>query len=285
LHHSANIKHLAHQIRVLPEVPGTLKTCPTLDEPPPEREARELACELIQAFEEEWHRYRRIKEREPDRPDPSQPPPDWLLESIRGKAAQDVTFFDLERRARVNPAEAVTRWQQVKEAARHDLADGEHAARALEFMGGSAWERACFLALRGQLHAAWPPRNMGEALLLDEMAQCELLRRKWLGIVAMRSQQPATLVSLERQGSKEEPRRQSAAEATLEAIRMVERLQRLYHNALRTLLSLRRRTPQLIVRKAGQVNLAAGPQMNVQVEADGNAGAAPPALASERTAF
>ncbi|HEV3146204.1 MAG TPA: hypothetical protein VGZ47_20120 [Gemmataceae bacterium] len=257
-----NLKHFGHEIRVLSE------SAPPPAEPAPDREPRELARELIQAFEDELIKYRRIKERDPERADPSQPPPDWLLEGIRGKPAQDVTFFDLERLARIDPAEAAQRWQEVKETARQDITGGEHAARALEFMGGSAWERACFLAIREQLHAAWPPRSAGEALLLDEMAQYELTRRKWIGVVSMRSQQPETLVSLERRGEREEPRRQSAADATLEAMRMVERLQRLYHNALRMLLSLRRGKPQVIVRKAAQVNLAAGPQMNLHVEAE-----------------
>jgi hypothetical protein len=138
-------------------------------------------------------------------------------------------------------------------------------------MGGDAWERACFMVLREQLHAAWRPSNAGETLLLDEMAQYELTRRKWIGVVAMRSQQPVTLLSHARRGERAEPRRQDSAEATQEAMRMVERLHRLYHNALRMLLSLRRGKAQVIVRQAGQVNLAAGPQMNVHVESGGKA--------------
>jgi hypothetical protein len=259
-----NLKHYAQEIRILSE-----STAPPPDEAPPDREGRELARELVQAFEEELHKYRRIREKEPEWPDPVQPPPDWQLEAIRNKPAEKVDFFDLERLARVDPAEAAARWQQVKETARHDLAGGEHAARALEFMGGNAWERACFLALRERLHTAWRPGNAGEALLLDEMAQYELTRRKWIGVVSMRSQEPATLLSHERRCKRDESRRQTSAEATLEAMRMVERLQRLYHNALRMLLSLRRGKAQVIVRKAGQVNLATGPQMNVQVEPSG----------------
>jgi hypothetical protein len=258
------LKHFAQGIRVLSE-----KASPPPTEPEPEREGRELARELVQAFEEEWHKYRRIREKEPDWPDPAQPPPDWQLENIRKKPAEKIDFFDLERLARVDPAEAATRWQQVKDTARHDLAGGEHAARALEFMGGNAWERACFMVLREQLHAAWRPSNAGEALLLDEMAQYELTRRKWIGIVSMRSQEPATLLSHARRGDRAEPRRQDSAEATQEAMRMVERLQRLYHNALRMLLSLRRGKAQVIVRKAGQVNLSAGPQLNVHVDPSG----------------
>jgi hypothetical protein len=261
-----NLRHFAQEIQVLAE-----SASPPPDEPLPEREGRELARELIQAFEEELHKYRRIREREQEWPDPAQPPPDRQLEAIRSKPAEKVDFFDLERLARVDPAEAASRWQQVKEAARHDVASGEHAARALEFMGGSAWERACFLSLRDQLHVAWRPSNALEALLLDEMAQYELTRRKWIGIVSMRSQEPATLLSHERRCKRDESRRQTSAEATLEAMRMVERLQRLYHNALRMLLSLRRGKPQVVVRKAAQVNLAAGPQVNVRVESSGTA--------------
>jgi hypothetical protein len=255
-----NMKQMAHAIQTLPE-DAAVPACPQ-----PDQEPRQLARELVQSFEEELQKYRRVKERDPERPDPSQPPPDWLLEGIRSKPPEDVSFFDLERLARVDPAQAEAKWQQVKDAARSELAGGQHAARAMEFMGGSAWERACFLALREQLHSAWPPRSAGEALLLDEMAQCELLRRHWIGVVSMRSREPLTLLAQERRRERDASRRQSAAEATLEAMKMVERLQRLYQNAMRALLNLRRGKPLLIVRQAAQVNLSAGPQMNLQME-------------------
>jgi hypothetical protein len=47
----------------------------------------------------------------------------------------------------------------------------------------------------------------------------------------------------------------------------VERLQRLALNALRTLASLRRGKSAFIVQRAGQINVANGPQANTIVEA------------------
>src|SRR5262245_30452102 len=99
-----NMKHLAQEIQVLDE-----SAPPPQAEPAPDREPRELARELVQAFEEAWHKYRRIRERDPEWPDPSQPPPDWQLEGIRHMPAEKVDFFHLERLARVDPAEAVQR--------------------------------------------------------------------------------------------------------------------------------------------------------------------------------
>lgn len=173
------------------------------------------------------------------------------------KPPEKFTFFDLERLARVDPGRSTARWEEVKEAARRDLSSGWLAGRALEFMGRNAWERACFLAVRGHLRQAWPPRDDGEPLLINEMAQYEMVRRQWIGILAMLSREPRTILSLERQdNSAEKPRRMTAADATREAVRMVERLHRLYHATLRTLLSLRRSQSPVIVRRAGQVNVA-----------------------------
>jgi len=146
------------------------------------------------------------------------------------------------------------------------------AARALEELGGSAWDRACFGAVRRRLRDAWPPRNAGEAMLIDEMAQYETMRRHWVSILSTMSRQPQTIVRLLRRDSRStEERTQHAAQSTMEAARMVERLQRMYQNALRTLLGLRRGRAPFIVQRSGQVNVAMGPQLNI-----GSATADPP---------
>jgi len=130
-------------------------------------------------------------------------------------------------------------------------------------MGGSAWERACFLAVRDRLRRAWQPRNDGEAMLLDEMAQYELVRLWWIGVLAMRSRDPFTVTHRRALGDRSEERKLSTAEATVEAGRMVERLQRLYQNAVRLLVNLRRGKATVVYQRTGQVNVGVGQQMNV----------------------
>jgi hypothetical protein len=231
----------------------------------------QLAREVVRALADELARYQNPKTRTAEQVDPTERAPDWLLENCRTKSPEDVTFEDIERLAKIDNSEAQARWEAVKAQARDDLERGFLAARALEFMGGSAWERACFLAIRQALQRAWGPRNECEIMLLDEMAQYEMVRRKWLGVVSMRSHEPQTLIRQVRQGGdkSEDKRSLDAAEQTTEAARMVERMQRLYQSTLRTLVSLRRGKAPTIFQRSGQVNVTVGPQLNVSVPTEG----------------
>jgi hypothetical protein len=117
------------------------------------------------------------------------------------------------------------------------------------------------------------PRHDVEAALLDEMAQYEVLRLKWIGVLSMLTWEPATVNSLGRKFKSDDGSRHiSKAQTTLEALRLVEHLQRLYQNSLRALLSLRRGKTAVFVRRAGQVNLGAGPQFNAQCTQEHPAG-------------
>src|SRR5262249_7488862 len=100
---------------------------------------------------------------------------------------------------------------------------------------------------------------------IDEMAQYEMMRQKWVGTLSMTGDHPHTVLRVHgRDGrSAESPRDDWMKRSLDEAARMVERLQRLYHTALRTLMSLRRRRRPFIVEGPGQVNVAMGPQLNV----------------------
>jgi hypothetical protein len=228
-----------------------------------EPDADQLAREVTQAFADELALYRRLREAQPELLNPAERPEGGELDAIRTKLPEQVTFADIDRLARVDPAEAAAQWEAVKAAARNDLDRGWLAARALAYMGGSAWERACFLAVRDRLRRAWQPRNDGEALLIDEMAQYELVRLWWIGVLAMRSRDPMTVTNRKFRGEREEERRQNAAEATFEAGRMVERLQRLFQNAVRLLVNLRRGKATVVYQRSGQVNVGVGQQMNV----------------------
>jgi len=252
------------QLEETPTVPEA-EAAPLAALPPADPEPRQLARELYQAFLHEVERYHRTRAKDPDQDDPRQQPSDWRVENAKDKPDQDVTFFDLERLSRVDPALMHERWDRVTATASEDLATGYLAALALEHLGGTAWERACFLAVRRRLHGAWRPRHDGEVALLDEMAQYEVLRLKWVGVLSMLTQEPATVNALGRKFTSDDGSRHiSKAQATLEALRLVECLQRLYQNSLRALLSIRRGKTAVFVRRAGQVNLAGGPQFNAQ---------------------
>jgi hypothetical protein len=234
-------------------------------------EAGQLAREAIQAFSEELDMYRRLKDSEPNRLDPKESP-EWMMQTILDRPPQDVTFYDIERLSRIDPARAVARWEEIKATARQDLASGYTAARALEYLGGSAWERANFLAIRERLFQAWSPRHAGEAMLLEEMAQYEAMRRQWVRILSLWSRDPRLQISLQDPTYQHSERRHlSHAQANLEAVRMVDRLQRLYQNALRTLLMSRRGKAAFIVQRSGQINVGAGSQCNAFIAPTENA--------------
>lgn len=245
-----------------------LSATPPADPPPaaePDADGHQLAREAAQAFADQLARFRAAKAK--DKPaDPALSPDDWDLRLIRQKAPEDFTFYDFERLARHDPAEAAARWDEVKAAARRDLDSGWLAGRALEYQGGSAWDRAGFLAVRDRLRRAWQPRTDAEALLLDEIAQYELVRREWVRILYYLSRHPRTVVGYQMNGEyvKDQDRRTiGAVQATAEAARMVERMQRLQQAAIRTLLGMRRTRAAVTVRNTGPVNVALGPQLNL----------------------
>ena len=251
------LRRLDRSVRDLPQGPPAV--------PEPLLDAAQLAREAAHAFDRDLDQYRRLGERG-GQPDPRQPPPDWRTENARTGPPEHVTFADFERLARVDPAAALARWDEVKATARHDLDTGWLAGRSLESMGGSAWERACFAAVRDRLRQAWAPRHPGEAVLIDQMAQYEVLRLQWTRILHQVSHEPRTIIELNAE-NRPDHRKLGSAGATLEAVRMVERLQRLYQGALRALLGLRRGTAAVTVRNTGPMNVAVGPLLAGEVPA------------------
>jgi hypothetical protein len=249
----------AEIVRATPALPAN---------PTAEDDAHQLAREAHRAFAAELEKYRRLGSKNVEDPRES---PEKFIQAIVDTPPQDATFFQIEQISRVDPAKAVARWEEIKATARGDLESGLMAARALEYLGGSAWERATYLAVRDRLVQAWSPRHAGEMALLEEMAQYEVTRMQWMRIVSMWSRDPRIQTSMRDPGYHQtEKRHQTYAEANMEAMRMVERLQKLYQNALRMLLDSRRGKSSFIVNRAKQMNFAAGPQMNVVKKEDGS---------------
>ena len=232
--------------------------------PPPEHDADQLAREAARALAEEFDRYHQALLAKQNYPNPADRPSDWETQRLQNSPPEDFSFSDFERLARADPALATARWEQVKAAARRDVVTGWAAARALTALGGDAWGRAGFMALRDRLRQAWHPRHAAEALLIDEIAQYELLRRQWVHLLSYLSHSPFTLTDLVRSAQpdrkEKNPSVAGAVKATVEASRMIDRLQRLTQNAIRTLLNLRRARGSVTVQNSGLMNLNVGPQ-------------------------
>ena len=237
--------------------------------PPPADDAGELARELAGAFGRVVEEFREFFELSPEeaRSRACEPQLEQLDRILTGPPDQ-VSWFDLDTLSRHDPEKAGERWQQVKRAARLEVRDGHRAARALEGTdaptGRGCWERARFLAVRAELADAWRPRDALEQQLIDQLAQWQTLLWQWQETVRGYMQMASLGVKQAlREGGPGEPPRVSVADALDQAEGMVERCHRLYLRTLRELRELRRQgRPPVVVRRAGQVNIA-GQQVNV----------------------
>jgi hypothetical protein len=175
-------------------------------------------------------------------------------EAAPAKPPNEVTFEDLGRAGARDPELALRLWQAVKDAARQELRSGHRAARVTE-EPPDAWVRARFLAVRAELAEAWRPRDGLEAMLLDQLAQWQTLVERGQTSLAAWAE-VANWGDGRRQADAHGPPRVSEAEAVERSAAMLERVHRMYLRALQALQDLRRRGPAVLVRRAGQVNIA-----------------------------
>src|SRR5690348_881649 len=87
------------------------------------------------------------------------------LEMILSRPLDETSRLDLYNLSRHDPALALRRSQEVRQAAKDELESGHRAAKALEGGDSNCWERAQFLALRSDLAQGWQPRNGIESQL------------------------------------------------------------------------------------------------------------------------
>jgi hypothetical protein len=186
--------------------------------------------------------------------------------AARGAVAQTnripadlVSWDDLATLYRADPAAALEKWLQMREAAREELQSGARAATSVQPFGASPWWLARFLAVRDELGAGVQPRNGGEQLLIDLAAQVHCL--------LLSSQEELTArTALANAGSRRDPQKDQPrlddAQAVEQALATVERLHALFLRAVKALQDMRRKSPRVIVRRAGQVNVA-DQQVNV----------------------
>jgi hypothetical protein len=166
-----------------------------------------------------------------------------------------VSWFELDAIAQRDPNRALERWEEVKRAARGEVATGQRAARALEGYDSHCWSRARFLAVRAELTAAWRPRTAVEQHLIDQLAQWQSLTWYWLEKATAYSEMESTGARRPPSptGPPDLPRLDRVA-AVDRAVQMTDRFHRLYLRTLRALQDLRRLRP-VVVRAGGQVNI------------------------------
>jgi hypothetical protein len=181
--------------------------------------------------------------------------PDHCTEHALSCEPSQLSWFDLNGLANTEPAKALARWEEVKEAARGELRSGHRAARAIEGCDSLCWKRARFLAIRAELTEAWRPRNAAEQHLIDQMAQWQDFVWSWQETMVAYHEIIQNGRSRKKDSDERlQPPRLSDAEALERATQMVERFQKLYLRSLTALRELRR-LPPVVVRAAGQVNI------------------------------
>jgi hypothetical protein len=161
------------------------------------------------------------------------------VDRIQSSPPDQVSWMDLHTLERDTPGEGQAKWEAMKAAARGELRNGHRAARVLEGAENRCWDRARFLALRGELVDSVRPRTAIEVMLVDQLALWQSQLLEWQETVATYSALQGGRSARRRGGIPELPRL-SDAEAIDRAMRTVERLHRLYHQTLKTLQALGR---------------------------------------------
>ena len=177
-------------------------------------------------------------------------------EALDGDPAT-LNWHDLDRLADEDPALALRRWDDVKQAAVQDLATGHRAARAVEESTDCGpYERAEFLALRSALAEEWHPRGGMEWLLIDKLAQASTEEMRWLQqAVSSRACQWNESGRESRQVGRRVAPRMSFAASTDQAMAMADRWNRIFCRTLRALRDLRRFDVHVNINGPGQVNI------------------------------
>ncbi|MSR53836.1 MAG: hypothetical protein EXS09_11180 [Gemmataceae bacterium] len=195
----------------------------------------ELAEELVEAFNQELYRRKKAKNGDRELMEINEILDGDDFRMLMDKSPRDIEFRDLEHITRgPNPENALVLWERIKAAARRDVESGWQAARSLTVESGPAWVRAVFLAVRERLERDWPPLHPGEAMILDELAQLELLRQRLLSV---------------HYRSLGDPVKSEAASRSL------DRVGRSYHNAVRALLTIREKASPRKVQRPSVVNM------------------------------
>jgi hypothetical protein len=174
-------------------------------------------------------------------------------ERILQKDPLGVGWPELERLADRDPALAIQKWEEIKQAAREELKSG---LRAAEPLGGSPQERARFLAIRQALAGQWQPRGGVEWQLIDAMALAQSGWHCWLQALSRWA-----CLGVEEFGRESKDRwgratpRLTTGEAIERAGAMADRFNKVFLRTLRALRDLRRCRPTVVVQTAGQVNV------------------------------
>jgi hypothetical protein len=169
--------------------------------------------------------------------------PPGVVNSTRRVPPDAVSWGDLTTLFLSDPAVALEKWMETREAAREELQGGARAAGAVQAVSTTPWSLAQFLAVRDKLIAEWHPEHACEFLLIDQAAQAYTLVTYWQEEVTARTAH----WDVGGRGARPAEKLLDDWLALDESMRMYERWHTIYVRTLKALRDMRRGRPRHVV--------------------------------------
>ena len=201
-----------------------------------------------------------------------------MFDELKHRSAENLSWFDLERLFRLEPAAAEALWHRLKTEARADFESGSLAARIFETAEWrhDPWRRAQYVGIRDAFIDDYKPGGAIELSMIEMTVTAFFLYYYWTEELMRRSDTkalPELFTHEERQRMDSHkgyyegiPPRVHEQDAIEHAAKMADRFRRQYLCAVRALRDYRRWGSPVIINNEGQVNFAEGgaQQLNVQ---------------------
>ena len=201
-----------------------------------------------------------------------------LFDQLRYQSASNLSWFELERLFRLEPAAAEALWKRLKTEAREDFESGSMAAKIFETTAWrhDPWRRAQYVGIRDAFIDDYKPRGAIELSMLEMAVTAYFLYYYWTEVLMERSDTevlPELFTHEERKRMEKHkgyfewvPPRVYEQDAIEHAAQMADRFRRQYLSAIRALRDYRRYSGPVIINNKGQVNIAddGAQQLNVQ---------------------
>jgi hypothetical protein len=222
-----------------------------------------------------------------------------LFDRLKVQSVTTLSWFELERLFKLEPAAAEALWKRLKTEAREDFESGSFAAKIFETTEWrhNPWRRAQYVGIRDAFIDDYKPRGAIELSMIDMAVTAYFLYYYWTEILMQRSDTGALpelftheeRKRMERYERRYEwvPPRVTEQDALEHAAQMADRFRRQYLSAIRAMRDYRRYSGPVIINNKGQVNIAddGAQQLNVQQKGKKRAKdkqAAPVALGARR---
>ncbi len=201
-----------------------------------------------------------------------------MFDELKHRNVESLSWFDLERLFRLEPAAAEALWNWLKTEARADFESGSLAAKIFETAEWrhDPWRRAQYVGIRDAFVDDYKPRGAIELSMIEMAVTAYFLYYYWTEELMRRSDTKALpeLFSREERQRMDShkgyyewvPLRVSEQDAIEHAAQMADRFRRQYLSVLRSLRDYRRWGAPVIINNEGQVNIAEGwaQQLNLQ---------------------